>query len=137
MTAHADQISFPGGLIEENETSQQAALRELQEELGIGRDKVRVLGRMSPLYVFASNFQITPYVAVAKSLPEFIANPAEVAEVLQLPLATLVDGCNYGAHEICRVEMSFRAPHIACNRHRIWGATCMILGELVAILSDT
>jgi 8-oxo-dGTP pyrophosphatase MutT (NUDIX family) len=136
MAAHADQISFPGGLTEENETSEQAALRELQEELGIGGDKIRLLGRMSPLYVFASNFQITPCVAIAESRPAFTANPAEVAEIVQLPLDALVDARIYGVHEICRLGLSFRAPHITCDRHRIWGATCMILGELAAIVSE-
>lgn len=136
IPAHAGQISLPGGVTEADETDEQAALRELEEELGVVADSVRVLGRLSPLYVFASNFWVTPFVVTTAACPDFRPNPTEVAELIELPLAALLDETNYGQHQIQRRGVTFTAPHIAWQRHQIWGATSMMLGELIAVLRE-
>ncbi len=136
MLDHAGQVSFPGGSVDPGETSEAAALRELEEELGVPRDQVRMLGRLSPLYVFASNFHVTPWVAVAERRPLWIPSPAEVAELLEPPLGYLRDRGRWGTHTRRVRELEFRAPHIEFGGHQIWGATCMMLAELLAVVEE-
>ncbi len=131
---HAGQISLPGGAIEPGETSRQAALREFHEELGDDGQTVEMLGRLSDAYVQASNFLVTPWVGVAQSRPELTPNPAEVEQLLELPLSHLLDPANFGSHRRQHENQSYTAPHFAWQSHRIWGATCAILGELVTVL---
>ena len=134
MPSHAGQVSFPGGTSEPGETSEQTALRELHEELGVPGEAVRVLGRLTSLYVWASNFHVTPVVGVATRAIEFRPCASEVAELLDVPLAAITDRACRGEHAICRRSLVFRAPHIEACGHRIWGASCMMLGELAALL---
>lgn len=136
MLAHAGQISLPGGEIEPGETSVAAALRELDEELGVPPASVAILGSLSPLYVFVSNFLVTPWVAVASGPIEFRPNADEVAEVLEASVARLADPANHGVSQYRRGELEFSAPHFSWGEHRIWGATGMILGELTALLDE-
>ncbi|MCG8587347.1 MAG: CoA pyrophosphatase [Pirellulales bacterium] len=134
LSDHPGQISLPGGSVEDGETTYAAAVRELHEELDVDPSVVEPIGSLSPLYVFASNFLVTPWLAAAKCRPEFVENPHEVAEVLEVPLSQLMDVRSYGSHAYQRGSVSFRAPHIQWQRHRIWGATAMILGELIELL---
>jgi 8-oxo-dGTP pyrophosphatase MutT (NUDIX family) len=136
LVAHAGQISLPGGSIDPGETSPQAALRELEEELGIGGQEIELLGGLSPLYVFVSEFQVTPWIAVARRRPAFVPSPIEVAELLEVPLAHLVDPANQGRHMRRQRGVELSAPHFLWGRHRIWGATSMILAELVALAEE-
>jgi 8-oxo-dGTP pyrophosphatase MutT (NUDIX family) len=136
LADHPGQISLPGGAVDGEETTYEAALRELDEELGITSADIQPIGQLSPLHVYASNFLVTPWLAFIRQRPEFVPSPAEVAEVLELPLLQLLDVRSYGQHTFQRGDVAFRAPHIQWQRHRIWGATAMILGELSALLED-
>ena len=140
MTDHAGQVSLPGGSMEAEETSREAALRELHEELGVPPDGIEVLNPLSPIYVFVSNHWVTPWVAATSKRPSIRPNRAEVAEVLEVPLSTLLDSANLARHQIHRHGLTFSAPHISWRTHRIWGATGMMLGEFIAVvdgLDDT
>ena len=137
LTAHAGQISLPGGLVEPGEASQQAALRELQEELGVEPDGLRILGTLPEFYVFISDFLVTPWVAFVNSPPHFIPNPAEVAEVLEMPLSRLLDPASVGWRlRIGHGGIQFRSPHFTWGQHEIWRATSMILATLRTLLQD-
>ncbi len=136
MLSHAGQISFPGGTVEPGETTRDAALRELEEELGVAISSVEVLGELSPLYLFVSNFMVAPWVAVSRTPLVFRPCDREVAEVLETPLTHWMDAAHRGVHQHQRGELVFGAPHFAWGDHKIWGATSIILAELVAVLDE-
>lgn len=133
-TIHSGQVSFPGGCVEPGESSEMAALRELDEELGVPAERVRLCGRLTSMYIYASRFLVTPCVAVAAERPVFRANPAEVACVLDMPLGVWRDAACRGEHQVQRRGLVFRAPHVEFLGRRIWGATSMMLAELLAKL---
>ena len=135
LTDHAGQISFPGGLTEPGETSSDAALRELEEELGV-REGVKILGQLADFYVFVSNFRVTPWVGVIDQRPPWSPNPAEVSELLEVPVAELLDPDGLQKFLVTRGEMSFSAPYFAWRNHKIWGATGMMLSELLGLLEE-
>jgi 8-oxo-dGTP pyrophosphatase MutT (NUDIX family) len=134
MVDHGGQVSLPGGTIEPGETSRQAALREYREELGVDSDSLEVLGQLSPLYLFASNYAITPWVAAARKPPEWSPSQREVERLLEVPLAHLLDPANTGHVERRQRGLGFRAPCFVWDSERIWGATSMVLAELLATL---
>jgi 8-oxo-dGTP pyrophosphatase MutT (NUDIX family) len=136
MSAHASQISLPGGGAECGEAAEACALRELHEELGVDPARVRMLGALPPIYVYASNFFVRPFVALASERPPFRPDPREVAELLELPLRHLLDQRNYETHAIVRGHLSFEAPCITFQGRHIWGATALILGELLDVVLD-
>lgn len=134
LPSHAGQVSFPGGMADPGESVEQTALRELEEELGVARDAVSVLGRLTPLYVWASNFHVTPVLASAAAKLHFVPSPEEVEQLVDVPLTAVVDRRHHGVHVIRRGALTFHAPHIEADGHLVWGASCMMLGELAALL---
>lgn len=136
LSHHAGQIGFPGGAIEAGESPQAAALRELHEELGVPPAQVRLLGQLSPLNLYVSNFTVLPWVGVARQRPEFVPHPGEVAHVIEAPLDQLADASRRTRLQVQRGLLRFWAPGIALGPHTIWGATAMILGEFLAVLDD-
>jgi 8-oxo-dGTP pyrophosphatase MutT (NUDIX family) len=135
MTDHAGQISLPGGRIDDGESAPDCALRELQEELGVPTGQVRVLGPLAPTFVFASNFTVTPFVGTCRARPNFSPNPSEVERLFELPLEHLVEASCLGDCLIQRGRLQFRAPTIVAEEFDIWGATGVILGELIPLLA--
>jgi 8-oxo-dGTP pyrophosphatase MutT (NUDIX family) len=133
---HAGQVSLPGGAVEPGEASHDAALREFHEELGPCAAPIELLGHLSPIYVSVSNYAITPWVAATAERPALVPNPLEVHEVLEVPLAHLLNPDNFGSHQRHREGRPCTAPHFLWDKHRIWGATCMILGELVTLIEE-
>jgi len=133
---HPGQISLPGGSVEATESLQQAALRELDEELGVPAEGIELVGLLSPLYVFGSNFLVNPLVGVLAGRPAWVPSPSEVAEVIELPLKHLLDASQHGTHTRLFDGATRSVPHIAWQEHRVWGATSMILGELIAAVRE-
>lgn len=136
LSSHAGQIGLPGGVIEADETPAGAALRELQEELGVDPAEVELLGELSPLYVFVSNFMVLPWVARLRAPPRFVASPFEVEEILEVPLTHLIDRKQQGRYHREIRGFRFSAPTICFDDHCIWGATAMMLAELMALLDE-
>ena len=135
MKEHAGQIALPGGSVDAGETPVQTALREFEEELGASRAEIDVLGALTPINVFNSNFYVRPFLALCAARPDFKPSPAEVAELIEIPLRALLSPENHSSHKIVRRGVTFRAPHIQIGLHRVWGATCMILAEVMALMS--
>jgi 8-oxo-dGTP pyrophosphatase MutT (NUDIX family) len=133
---HAGQVSLPGGAIESGEEAPDAALREVEEELGIPRDKIRILGPLSPLYVFTSNHYVQPFVGSLCEDPTFELNSLEVARLLEMPVEFLVQPASLGHIERNERGVCANAPAYHWDGEPIWGATCMILAELAAVLRE-
>ena len=131
---HRGQISLPGGEQHGGESVEATALRETSEELGLDLGAVRVLGRLTPLYIPPSNYCIYPTVAYVASPLEFRPQPDEVAEVIEPP------GDHLAAPACSRRETwhsggeDVEVPFYEFEGHKIWGATAMVLAELLALL---
>lgn len=136
LAEHAGQVSLPGGGRKPGEDSRQCALRELGEELGPATAACVLLGSLRPIYVFASNFLVEPFVAMLPARPEFQIAHDEVAELLEVPLRHLLDPGPPNHHEVRRRAVAFRAPHIEIDGHRVWGATGLILDEFSNVVRE-
>ncbi|HEY4470060.1 MAG TPA: CoA pyrophosphatase [Stellaceae bacterium] len=136
LTAHAGQISFPGGRIEDaDRDAVAAALRETEEEVGLPPDRVSVIGRLDT-YVTGTGFEIAPIVGIVDPPVPISIDPFEVAEAFEVPLSFILDRRNHqrierevGAHS----RSYFVLPYEGRN---IWGATAGILVNLAEVLAD-
>ncbi len=136
LTAHAGQISFPGGHIDAGESDWDAAIRELNEELGVAATAVTPIAPLSPLFIFATNYLVRPWLAWTDRRPKFVPNPDEVEEVLEVPLDVLQNSQNWQRHRRFVRGIEQEIPYIAYGSHRIWGATAMILSEVLALTQN-
>ena len=137
MMQHAGQVCFPGGAMESGEDVEATALREIAEELGIqSLTRQHVIGRLTPLWVFASDFWVTPILACCQGPLAYRANPDEVAEVIEVPLARLAEKELVQQRAIRTGPLELTAPAICLEDQVIWGASCMILGELMSLLKE-
>jgi len=134
MKYHPGQIALPGGRIEKGETALETAFRETYEEIGIPQDEIEILGSLSELYVEVSKFRIQPFVGWLKKKPELIINPNEVEKTIFFPLKYFQN--NPDEVELLTVNGKLKVPCIRFEGEIIWGATSMILSELVAILNE-
>ena len=131
LRGHSGQISFPGGKQDPCDDSLVAtAQRETCEELGVCTDNLSVMGSLTTIYIPPSNFQVHPTVAALPAVPQFHPNPAEVAEVLTVPLAALLDDNLKQSENRDFQGASYFIPYYAFNGHKVWGATAIMLSEL-------
>lgn len=131
---HAGQVSFPGGHIEAAETPEDAALRETEEEVGLHRRHVHVVGRLGT-YVTRTGFEVVPVVAVVEPGFDVAPDPHEVAEVFEVPLDFLLNPANHQTHQRefeGRARSFYAMPY---GRHYIWGATAGMLVSLYELLA--
>lgn len=129
LSAHAGQISFPGGRLNMGEDAVDAALRESEEEIGLARARVRVIGRFDP-YETVTGFQITPFVGLVEPDTELRADPSEVAEIFETPFDFLMNPANHVLEErrfAGQVRRYYAMPH---EGRYIWGATAGLLKAL-------
>ncbi len=135
LTDHAGQVSFPGGRAETYDTSPiKTALREAEEEIGLPREQVEVIGTM-PEYFTGTGYRVTPVVGLITPPVEFKADANEVAEIFEVPLAFLMDGLN---HQLRTLDLPdgyrrtfYTMPY---DRFFIWGATAAMLRNLFHLL---
>ncbi len=133
---HRGQISFPGGEQHPGESLEATALRETQEELGLDLAAVRIMGRLTPLYIPPSNFCIYPTVAFLPGTPEFRPQPDEVADVIEAPLEHLIDPSSVKTETWDLGGREVVVPFYEFDGHKIWGATAMVLAEFLAVLEE-
>ena len=135
LARHAGQISLPGGAADPGETLVQAALREAAEEIGVEPSAVRVLGELTPVHVIVSGFTLHPIVGVTDVRPPFQAAPGEVAEIVEVRLEDLRDASRIRTGTRVREGVAVEYPYFDLCGHHVWGATAMVLGEFVCLLS--
>jgi 8-oxo-dGTP pyrophosphatase MutT (NUDIX family) len=136
LTAHPGEVSLPGGAVEPDDASlEAAALREAHEEIGVAGEAVRVVGRLDPVWIPVSNFELVPVVAVADRRPEFTAQVGEVVEILELPLRRLLEPDGVTEEEIQLPGVVLRTGVYRWAGHRVWGATARTLSMLGTALS--
>jgi 8-oxo-dGTP pyrophosphatase MutT (NUDIX family) len=130
MRRHAGEISFPGGRTDPGDASPTAtALRESHEELGLPPENVEVLGALSPVGTFVTNYLIYPVVGWIRRPGEWLISPHEVDSVLELDVAALRAG--YARKRLVRRGIPFETDTYTVDEHLVWGATGRILGELL------
>jgi 8-oxo-dGTP pyrophosphatase MutT (NUDIX family) len=134
---HSGQISFPGGRVDADEAPRDAALRELHEEIGVTVDPSNVLGALTDLFVPPSNSAIVPYVVRLPSAVTYHINEAEVQEVFTVPLRTFLtdDLRRTSPRTLNGITVDVPYWDVHPGQH-LWGATAMILNELLWIVND-
>lgn len=135
---HAGQISFPGGKKDPGDIDMKAcAIRECWEEVGVQKDKYTILGELSELYISVSNFLIQPYLAYAENPLTFEIETREVSELIEFPLAELLNYKNLDLTEILvRGYKMKNVPYFDLNGQILWGATSMITSEIVHVMRE-
>lgn len=135
---HSGQISFPGGKVEPEDPDRIfTALREAHEEIGVEPREVEVLGTLSELYIPPSNYSVIPVVGWAPSRPSFVADPVEVADIIEVPLDELLDEMNIRkTKRMLANGLRLETPYYYLGKREIWGATAMMLSEFVTIVRE-
>lgn len=147
LSTHSGQIAFPGGRTDATDIDAvDTALREATEEIGLARHHVEVLGTL-PTYVTGTAYIITPVVALVEPGFNVQANPDEVADVFEVPLAYLMNPANHRRHEFefdGTTRQWLSMPYLdrlndaadgATKERYIWGATAGMLRNLYRFLS--
>ncbi|MFQ5595592.1 MAG: NUDIX hydrolase [Anaerolineae bacterium] len=134
LSSHKGQISLPGGAQDPGESFEQTALREVQEELNVEPADIQVLGRLTPLYISPSNYCIRPVVGYTPVRPAFHPDSCEVAEVLEIPLAVLLDPSIVREEDWRLRGIQVQVPFFEVKGHKVWGATAMVLAEFVELM---
>jgi 8-oxo-dGTP pyrophosphatase MutT (NUDIX family) len=134
VASHRSQVSLPGGRRERDESLEEAALRECAEELGVDFRAVTVLGALSPLEVPVSGYRIQPVVGFAASRPAFVPDPAEVAEVIEVAVEELPSSVR--EETWAQGGRTREVPFYLVGGHKVWGATAMILSEMLAVIRE-
>ncbi len=129
---HQGQVALPGGACDPGESTDQTALRELEEELGVPAAQVELLGSLTPFFVPASRFFVHPWVGWTYHAA-FCPNPSEVADLIECPLGPIVDLSALSTETRRLGGQDAEVPYFAISAHRVWGATCIVLGELAAV----
>ncbi|WP_434515713.1 CoA pyrophosphatase [Dechloromonas sp. ARDL1] len=127
---HAGQISFPGGRVEAHDlTPIETALRETEEEIGLARERVEIVGFL-PECRTGTGFRVTPVVALVRPPFDLQPDPFEVAEIFEVPLAFLIDPANHQRHSLHyrgALRHYFAMPY---GEYFIWGATAGMIRSL-------
>jgi 8-oxo-dGTP pyrophosphatase MutT (NUDIX family) len=136
---HSGQISLPGGKLDPYDVSIEAcALREANEEIGINKEHVEILGHLSDLYIPVSKFLVTPVIGLIPESQTFFAQPSEVAEIFKVPLSILFE---VQTRQILDLQLSNglqlqNVPYFRIQDKVVWGATAMILNEFITLTQE-
>ena len=135
---HGGQMALPGGKKEmSDENLVRTALREAQEEIGIKAMDVKVLGELTEIFIPVSNFLVKPIIGVLDYKPEFFPDKKEVERVFEINFLDFFDEKNKGIKEISIGQRKIEVPGYQIQNQWIWGATALILHEIIDLLSPT
>jgi 8-oxo-dGTP pyrophosphatase MutT (NUDIX family) len=132
LRSHAGEISFPGGRRddEDQDDLRVTALREAEEEIGLPRDEVRIVGALTPTPTVATSYAVYPFVGLIEPGQTWTPSAQEVDEVLELRLADLRAART--RRRLMHRGIPFRTDVYSVGDLVIWGATARILGDLLA-----
>lgn len=136
---HSGQIAFPGGRFEEEDIDvRTTALREIEEEIGISEDKIEILGRLSDIYVPPSNFLISVFVGYLSEKPAYKIDEREVDEVIEIPFSDFFkqDIVKQKDFYVNAIKAADNAPFFDVTNAEIWGASAMVISELLEVLKN-
>jgi 8-oxo-dGTP pyrophosphatase MutT (NUDIX family) len=128
LSRHAGEISFPGGRRDQDEELLDTALREAEEEIGLSRTNVEIVGALPPIGTFVTNYKVHPFVGLIEEGMRFEPNPTEVESVLVASLDDLVAG--YEKRRLVRRGVPIKTDTYLVADKLIWGATARILRDL-------
>jgi 8-oxo-dGTP pyrophosphatase MutT (NUDIX family) len=134
LRRHPGEISFPGGRYDDTDADLEVtALREAEEEIGLSRTEVQVLGALQPTPTIATGYAVYPFVGMIEPGRAWTLSPREVAAVLELSLDDLRAG--YGRRRLLRRGLPIRTDTYVVGDELIWGATARILADLLDRIS--
>lgn len=135
---HSGQVAFPGGRYEpEDESLLRTALREAQEEIGLRLTDVQILGSLTEIFIPPSNFHVLPVIATIPYRPDFYPDAREVEDIFEIKLNDISDVNIVGSSSIHIRGEQIYAPHYEINGYKIWGATAMMISELLTVINST
>lgn len=136
MNSHAGEVAFPGGKKDEGDTDLLAtALRESEEEIGLGRAAVQVLGQLAPLRSRAG-IKVTPWVGLVEPDVALTANPQELDSIFRVPLRFFIETKPQSDHLVRWMGNEFLMPTWRYGEQVIWGLTAYIIVDLVNTVYD-
>ena len=133
MKYHKGQISLPGGSKEYNETLLETALRETQEEIGINKHEISILGKITPLFIPVTGFMVNPFIGYILNEPKTKLDTIEVAEIISVNIQDLINNDILITHRQINGK-NMHIPYFNLNNHQVWGATSMVLSEFKDII---
>lgn len=134
LPVHKGQISFPGGRVEQHDVDDvETALRETEEEIGLARAHVEVIGRLDT-YTTRTGFEVTPVVGLVRPPFQLVPDPVEVAEIFEVPLDFVLDTANHERHSREWQETVRHFWVLPYQHHYIWGATAGMLVNLADVM---
>ncbi len=132
LSKHANQISFPGGRQDNDETLAQTAIRETNEEIGIATGEIEILGKLNPVYIPPSDFTVTPFVGWHSGKPAFVRSESEVDMIIEVSLEHLLDPSTLVFGDIAHSSGEvLNVPFYLVDGHKVWGATAIMIGEFL------
>ena len=126
---HKGQISLPGGTQEGNEKLIDTALRETQEEIGINKTSISIIGTITPLFVPVTGFMIYPFIGYSLNKLDPKLDPVEVEEIFSVNISDLLNKENRTIEQRNIRGYDVQVPYFKLNDYKVWGATSMILSE--------
>ncbi len=135
---HSNQIGFPGGKMESNDSDLiETALRETHEEVGVPPEEVTLIKSLSTVYIPPSNFEVQPYVGLLVNPFSFIPEEAEVESLVEVPIVDFMDDSKIFTQKLSTsYATDIDVPAFNLNGYTVWGATAMMLSEIKELLKQ-
>ena len=133
---HSNQIGFPGGKVEENDSNiEETALRETHEEVGVLPKKIEIVRSLSEIYIPPSNFEVFPFLGLYRKSEPFVPQKSEVEALVEVRLSDFMDDSNLFTENLTTsYAENVAVPAFKLNGYTVWGATSMMLSEIRMLL---